>query len=271
MGRDVIESRPNVFLKYSMPNPLRNLPEEIKRPLRSVRNRFQQISNLVQYRGTGRFCPVCQRESRAFAPYGRSKRQGAMCIYCGSLERHRLLWLYLTKRTNLFDAQPKNVLHVAPEPCFESIFRRRLGKGYLTADLLDPRVMVKMDITNIQYPDEYFDVILCSHVLEHVPDDRKAMREFWRTLKPTGWAILLVPIMAETTFEDPTIVDPKERLIAFGQEDHVRKYGRDYIDRLREAGFTVSVTTVTDMVPDREAALRMGLTAESGEIYYCTR
>lgn len=131
--------------------------------------------------------------------------------------------------------------------------------------------MVKMDITNIQYPAEYFDVILCSHVLEHVPDDRKAMREFWRTLKPTGWAILLVPIMAEVTFEDPTIVDPQERLIAFGQEDHVRKYGRDYIDRLREAGFKVTVTTVADIAPDQESAQRMGLTADSGEIYYCTR
>lgn len=125
-------------------------------------------------------------------------------------------------------------------------------------------------LTDIRYPDESFDVILCSHVLEHVQDDRKAMREFHRVLKPDGWAILLVPITADKTFEDPSIVDPQARLAAFGQEDHVRRYGPDYIDRLREAGFTVEVTRPADLVaPD--GIVRMGLTAAAGEIYYCTK
>jgi ubiquinone/menaquinone biosynthesis C-methylase UbiE len=130
--------------------------------------------------------------------------------------------------------------------------------------------MMTMDITDIQYEDQSFDVIYCSHVLEHVQNDKKALRELFRVLKNDGWAILLVPITSETTVEDPSIVDPIERLRAFGQEDHVRKYGRDYVDRLREAGFTVEITKVDDLVCADEA-VRMGLTPASGEVYHCTK
>ena len=131
--------------------------------------------------------------------------------------------------------------------------------------------MVRMDITDIQYADRSFDVIFCCHVLEHVQNDRQAMGEFHRVLKNNGWALLLVPpITAEKTFEDPTIVDPKARLTAFGQEDHVRRYGIDYVDRLFEAGFTVKVTKVNELVKEDDAIL-MGLTPSSGEIYYCTK
>jgi SAM-dependent methyltransferase len=177
--------------------------------------------------------------------------------------------LYFAHRTNLFDGQPKRMLHVAPEQCFERRLKERLGAGYLTADLLDPHVMERIDITRIQYPDESFDVIYCSHVLEHVTDDLQAMREFRRVLKRSGWAILLVPITADRTFEDPTVVLPSDRLRVFGQEDHVRRYGPDYADRLREAGFEVDVTRVSDIIPADEAA-RMGLT-RVGAIYHCTR
>jgi SAM-dependent methyltransferase len=124
--------------------------------------------------------------------------------------------------------------------------------------------MVKMDITNIEYDNQSFDVIYCGHVLEHVQDDRRAMREFHRVLRRNGWAILLVPITAEETFEDPSIVDPKQRLEAFGQEDHVRRYGPDYIDRLCEAGFKVDVAKVEDLV-DKDDAIRMGLTLRVGK------
>ncbi len=127
-----------------------------------------------------------------------------------------------------------------------------------------------MDITNIEYPDQSFDVIYCSHVLEHVQDDKRAMREFFRVLKNNGWAILLVPITSEKTFEDPSIIEPLERLQAFGQENHVRRYGPDYVDRLCEAGFSVEVTKVNDLVQSNEA-VKMGLTLASGEIYYCTK
>ncbi len=190
-------------------------------------------------------------------------------MYCHSVERHRFLWLYLQRRTDLFDGSPKKMLHVAPELCFEPRLRKLLGHGYLTADLVDPLAMVKMDVTSIEYPDRSFDVIYCSHVLEHVPDDRKAMREFRRVLADGGWAILLVPITSDWTFEDPAITEPSERRKAFGQEDHLRRYGLDYADRLREAGFTVDVTEVHDLV-DRDEAVRMGLSPESGLIHHCT-
>jgi SAM-dependent methyltransferase len=162
------------------------------------------------------------------------------------------------------------MLHVAPEPSLEPRLQQRLGGGYLTADLLNPKAMVKMDITSIDYPDQSFDVIYCSHVLEHVPDDRKAMQEFYRTLSDDGWAILLVPIAADKTFEDPAVVDPVERLRVFGQSDHVRIYGRDFADRLREAGFFVDAIRVADLVKPDEA-MRMGFTAASGDIYFCTK
>ncbi len=162
------------------------------------------------------------------------------------------------------------MLHVAPELFLESKFRQIHGVDYLTADLYNPKAMVKMDITDIQYPDQSFDIIYCSHVLEHVLDDVKAMTEFHRVLKHGGWAILLVPIFGEKTYENTSIVAPKDRLKAFGQSDHVRKYGQDYVDRLREAGFTVEVTTVSDLVSDNEA-IRMGLTSAAGEIFYCTK
>jgi SAM-dependent methyltransferase len=197
-------------------------------------------------------------------------REDAQCVQCGALERHRLLWLFLQKRTNLFDGKPKKMLHVAPESCFESRFKEWLGGDYLTADLSSPRAMVKMDITDIQYADQSFDVIYCSHVLEHVPDDKQAMREFHRVLEHDGWAILLVPVTSEKTFEDPSIVDPRERLKAFGQEDHVRRYGPDYEERLRSAGFTVEITKAGDLASSSET-VRMGLTPASGDIYYCTK
>ena len=238
------------------------LLEWVRNPIRALLDRGKSMAP------GSRHCPVCDRSSSEFRAFGLIPRPDALCPRCGALERHRLLWLYLSQRTNLFDGRRKAMLHVAPEECLEKRFRRRLGAGYVTADLFNPRVMVSMDITNIQYPNHSFDVIYCSHVFEHVVDDRKAMREFRRVLKPGGWAILNVPITVERTFEDPSVIDPAERMRLFGQDDHVRSYGPDYVDRLREAGFTVEVTTVADLVP-AETATQMGLTEASGEIYTC--
>ncbi|MEH8021201.1 class I SAM-dependent methyltransferase [Rheinheimera metallidurans] len=242
------------------------LPEWVKKPMRRVR----AVVKGVPYYGKGRWCPVCGKSSRLFRSFGAVPRQDAQCVHCDALERHRLLWLYLNKHTDLFDGKPKKVLHVAPELCFEPRFKQRLGDSYITADLFNPRAMVSMDITDIQYPDESFDVIYCSHVLEHVHDDKRAMREFCRVLKTTGWAILLVPITSDVTFEDPTITDPQERLKAFGQEDHVRRYGPDYVSRLEEAGFNVKTTTIEELASEQDI-ITMGLTPASGEIYYCTK
>jgi SAM-dependent methyltransferase len=170
--------------------------------------------------------------------------------------------------SDLFDGHDKTVLHVAPEPQFEVRLREALGTGYVTADLYDPRVMVKMDITAIEMPDDSFDVILCSHVLEHVDDDRRAMRELHRVLKPDGWALLLVPISGRETYENPDIIDPDERTKHFGQHDHVRRYGNDYVERLRESGFKVEVLRPSDFI-DSDNLVRLGVDIE--ESLFCCR
>lgn len=242
------------------------LPEWAKEPVRLTRDFVMSIL----YRGWGRWCPVCEKSSRRFRPFGIMKREDGQCMQCGALERHRFVWLFFSKMTNLLDKTHKRMLHVAPEGFFEFRMRNCVGQDYITADLLDPRVMVRMDITDIQYPDGYFDIIYCSHVLEHVLDDKKAMREFYRVLKQGGWAVLLVPITADKTFEDSLVVDPSERLRVFGQSDHVRRYGTDYIDRLREARFNVKTISPSDMF-DMNDIVRMGLTPASGDIFYCIK
>ncbi|VAX37158.1 hypothetical protein MNBD_PLANCTO02-1771 [hydrothermal vent metagenome] len=250
---------------------MKTVTSKIPKPIKKIYRRLRNTVRLILYYGKGRLCPVCNNSSRRFREYGLIRRNDAQCIHCNALERHRFLWLYLTMKTDLFSSSPKKMLHVAPEPCFTSKLKEQLGDNYLTADLFDPQVMVKMDITHIEYPDESFDVIYCSHVLEHVQDDKMAMREFFRVLSDDGWAILNVPITSEKTFEDPSITDPLEREKVFGQKDHVRRYGPDYVDRLRKAGFTVETIKVDDLIHSDEA-VKMGLTPTSvGEIYYCTK
>lgn len=161
------------------------------------------------------------------------------------------------------------MLHVAPEPQLSRLFQDKDYIEYLSADLCSSRAMVAMDITDIQYPANHFDVIYCSHVLEHVPDDKRAMRELRRVLKPEGWAILQVPITADETFEDPSITDPKERVRVFGQHDHVRRYGPDYVNRLRGAGFSVTVDTFAAQLPDN-LVVRYGL-VRSHEVFLCRK
>ena len=179
------------------------------------------------------------------------------------------MWLYMTEKTNLFDGNQKKMLHVAPEPELSSLIQKADYINYLSADLFAPNAMVKMDITDIQYPDNTFDVIYCSHVLEHVQDDRKAMGEFCRVLKPGCWAILQVPITADTTFEDPTVISPKERERLFGQHDHVRRYGPDYKDRLVEAGFSVTVDGFAREL-DNRTVRRFGLMRDE-VVYFCRK
>ena len=204
-----------------------------------MKTKLKYLARKLRSIGFKRFCSVCESKSANFILFGIVPRPDAKCPNCGALERDRLTISFLRKRTNFFDGKTKRMLHIAPESVFEPFFSEAAGSGYLTADLFAESVMEKMDITDIRHPDDTFDVIFCSHVLEHVPDDRKAMAEFCRTLKPDGWAILNVPITTEKTVEDPSITDPAERLRLFGQEDHVRRYGIDYRDRLEEAGFIV--------------------------------
>lgn len=159
------------------------MPGKISQRAMKTARSIKNFIHTLPYRGTGRWCPVCKRSSKKFRPAGFIVREDAECVFCSALERHRFVWLYFEKMTNLFDRTPKKMLHVAPESCFEPALKEKLGENYITADLVNPLAMVRMDVTDIQYPDEYFDIIYCNHVLEHVQDDKKAMREFFRVLK----------------------------------------------------------------------------------------
>ena len=184
-------------------------------------------------------CPVCAHSYQKFLPYGRIARENALCPNCLSLERHRLMWLYLQEKTDFFTASLR-ILHVAPEHCFIERFEVLKNLEYITADIESPLAKVKMDVHEIPFPENSFDVVFCNHVLEHVEDDLKACAEFNRVLKPNGWGILQSPVYPiEKTLEDHSITDPAERERVFGQRDHVRKFGKDYASRLRKSGLQI--------------------------------
>jgi SAM-dependent methyltransferase len=215
-------------------------------------------------------CPCCDRTFIRFLSVkpGTYLVPNEKCPNCSAWKRHRLLWLYLRQKTNFFTT-PLKVLHMAPEACLQNRFKQMDNLDYLSADIVSPIAMMKMDITNIPFEADSFDVILCSHVLEHIDDDHKAMTELLRVLKPGGWAILQVPIDQDrsVTFEDPTIVSPQDRERFFWQHDHVRLYGRDYADRLSHAGFRVNVDTYVKSL-DAQTIKRYELDPEE-DIYQC--
>jgi predicted SAM-dependent methyltransferase len=222
---------------------------ENHRITRAILRRLPLPVRKLVFRGWARHCPVCGNSVWRFLTFGGSDRPNALCPICESQERHRLNWVYLRRHTNLFDGSPRRLLHVAPEANLEERFRRVSNVDYVSADLVASRAMVQMDLMDIDFPEDWFDVIFCSHVLEHVADDRRAMRELRRVLKPGGWALLPIPpIRIEKTTEDPGVTDPEERRRRFGQHDHVRRYGRDYVDRLREAGFRVTAASASEVV-----------------------
>ncbi len=186
--------------------------------------------------------PIDGRSFKKFLPYGYIKqRENVLSPSSLSLERHRLLWLYLKNETGFF-SEPLKVLHFAPEQAFHTRFKNLKNLDYTTTDLNSPLADVKADICNLPFADNKFDFILCNHVLEHIPDDTKAMQELYRILKPGGTAILQIPqdLNLEKTFEDDSVTNRKERERIFGQYDHVRVYGRDYFAKLRSIGFKVA-------------------------------
>ena len=189
--------------------------------------------------------PIDGKTFRKFLPYGYgSPRANVLSPSTLSLERHRLLWLYLTRETDFF-SKPLKVLHVAPEQAFYKRFKNQKNLTYITTDLYSPLADVKADLCALPFEDDSFDVIFCNHVLEHISDDAQAMSELYRVMKKGGWGIFQVPqnINRAHTFEDDTITDPAERTRIFGQYDHVRVYGLDYFDRLRQVGFEVEEIT----------------------------
>lgn len=217
----------------------------------------------LKYYGFRYKCPVCSSNLQHLLPFGFNFAvlnkhnvvgggcRNVLCPVCASSDRDRLLYLYLLHKTNIFQ-KPTKLLHVGPEKSLKDILHKQANIDYLTADLYREDVMIKMDITNIQLPDNSFDTIICNHVLEHIVDDRRAMSELYRTLKPGGWAILQVPISLslENTYEDWSVTTTSGREQVFGQADHVRIYAKDYKDRLEQIGFKVNVFEWSSEVED---------------------
>lgn len=196
--------------------------------------------------------PIDGKSFSMFLPYGYgTQRNNVLSPSTLSLERHRLLWLYLKNETDFFTArEKKKVLHFAPEQAFYKLFRNQKNIDYTTTDLFSPLADVKADICNLPFQNNAYDYIFCNHVLEHIQDDTKAMNELYRVLKPGGMAILQIPqdLNRATTFSDDSITNQKERALIFGQYDHVRIYGRDYFDKLRNIGFKVVEEDYTNKI-----------------------
>ncbi len=204
------------------------------------------------YVGRGRECPICGTCRRHMLPYGYvTSREEALCPNCLSLERHRMMWLYLTEKQLPMRGR---MLHIAPEVCLKRILRRSMlsnGGEYITADLESPLADLHFDVQQIPLDDEYADIIICNHLLEHVEDEQRALAELYRVMRRGGWGIFLSPVDLQraTTFEDDSVTDPVERSRLFGQYDHRRLYGRDYADRLRRAGFEVTECDYVAQLP----------------------
>ncbi len=196
------------------------------------------------YRGDKVECPVCGRSFSKFLSYGSdvAHREGVLCPYDLTLERHRLMWLYLKDHSNFFTQEDLKVLHIAPEQCFHKKFKQQKNLDYLTGDLVSPIADMHFDLHEIPLEDNRFDVIFCNHVMEHVDDAHQCMTELHRVMKPGGWGIMQVPqdFSRDETYEDPSIVTPEDREKHYWQKDHVRLFGKDYPDWLRRAGFTVT-------------------------------
>ncbi|MDG3580781.1 class I SAM-dependent methyltransferase [Galbibacter pacificus] len=209
---------------------------------------------VVLYKGNTYTDPIDGKSYKSFLPYGYgNQRNNVLAPGTLSLERHRLLWLYLANETDFFKT-PIKLLHFAPEQAFYKRFKKLNNIEYTTTDIESPLADVKADICNLPFEDNTYDVILCNHVLEHIKDDEKAMQELFRVMKPDGWGIFQIPqdINRKNTFEDDSITNRKERAKIFGQYDHVRVYGMDYFNRLRNIGFKVEEVDYPKQLPSKD-------------------
>ena len=216
-----------------------------------VKHKVKLFLTKLRYRGRNYLCPVCGYGAKKFLSAGLYvKRLNEKCPSCGSQTRHRHLWLfledYLTGNGNV------NVLHFSPEKPIETRLRSMKGIRYVTSQYDAAQAAdLYLYIQDINLPDSQFDLIICSHVLEHIPDDRRAMKEMFRILKPGGCALIMVPMWPSErhpTYENASITDERDRILHFGQFDHLRIYGLDIKDRLQEAGFSVQIIDMENRV-----------------------
>jgi SAM-dependent methyltransferase len=220
----------------------------IKFVKRTILNTINRTKLIYLSLGQGTVCPVCQWQGRDYdRVLGHGKpAPNPKCPSCGSSPRHRLAYLLLSE---LLPVHADKTLHFAPEKCI-SPWLRRISREYLSVDLSSPRAMRHMDITSLDLPDNSYSLIWCSHVLEHIDADNKAMAELFRVLEHGGLAVIMVPVYGAQTYEDPAIQSPSERLKHFKQSDHVRLYGLDIQQRLSSIGFVVELKSISDLSDD---------------------
>lgn len=264
------------------------LPQSVQRRLAEAYSICRRTRRRVKYAGRAVECPFCGGHFSRFAPTGAKERPfwrsaegqalleldyinvaNAMCPWCRSSERHRLLYFYLRDRLDFFQMKGIKLLDVAPDGFLQHKVFSKADIEYISIDIGPARRPTTMiDLTKMSFPENAFDAIICYHVLEHIPDDIQAMRELYRVLKPGGWGIVQVPIWAEKTVEDPTV--PRKGYPAvYGHRDHVRRYGLDYEDRLASVGFKVTVDGYARELPE-EFIQRYGL-FETEDIYFCEK
>jgi predicted SAM-dependent methyltransferase len=232
------------------------------RAARGIERRLQ----MLRHRGDDVFCPACERTFDRFKDDW--NRPNALCWRCGAHERHRALWLLLLRRPELL-AGARSLLHFAPEWALRHRLERVGHLRYVTSDLEQPDVDLRLDLAGLDLPDASFDAVICSHVLEHVDDDITAMRELRRITRDEGWCLVMVPLDTgrERTYEDPSIVSPPDRERAFWQHDHVRLYAPDIRDRLAAAGF--SVERVRPLEEFGSAVARRCRLLEADDMWLC--
>lgn len=237
-----------------------------------IRQWRNQLISPIKYRGDTVHCPVCDHSFSHFLPAGSGDRarSAAVCPLCRSRERDRLSWLFLQARQSALLKPHMQFLHIAPEPRLSEFFFAAIGEGYITADLMRKDVMVQLDVQDMLYPNETMDAIYCSHVLQDVPDDHKAIAECYRVLRPGGWAVMNVPLFADVTAEAHTPGNVRANWDK-RPDEHVRDYGPDYQQRLEAGGFDVEVFTPEDLEPDAKQRERFGVDGPRTGFVHCVR
>ncbi len=224
-------------------------PEGLLRPFLEVVLFFRGL----MFIGTKIHCPCCGWSFRYFIKSGNSlkRRDCGYCPRCNSKARHRRNFLYLKRRTNLFQDDLR-LLHVAPKYSLSRVFSKLKKLDYIAIGLQnDLNITALMDLSKTSFSSNVVDCIVCIHVLEHIETDRLAIGELYRVLKPGGWAVVSVPIrLDQITYEDPTITSRADRKREFNEKDHVRIYGYDFEDRLKDAGFEVEKNLGTSLDPN---------------------
>lgn len=251
--------------------------DDIRSQNELILSKLDSIEKLLVRHLNLNYCPICN-DFFEFLDFGHPPRSNVQCPSCNSLERMRFTFLFIQSHLkDKFSKDNIKLLHFAPEKIFYDLFSKKSNIDYYPVDF-DPEryerqginIIKKVDMMDIPWGDKTFDVIYNSHVLEHVPDDIHGMSELYRVLKDDGVCITLAPVFKmENTLEKEEYNTPELRLKYYGQDDHLRKYGLDFKDRLESVGFKVDVINSSDILSDSDKKLYA--INDFDEIYLCTK